>query len=248
MTDAEARARADRFWRCAGVCETFPRSLERAVLWAVPLAVMKLPRLGLSELRTWLRHRGQSVSLDGPDRPLRACLIARNGRGIVVLDGTDTEDERRLSLAHELAHFLLDYLEPRERAVSAFGPTALEILDGIRPPSIQERVAGVLKGVTVNVHLHILERSVTGDVNRLNVLDAEDRADRLALELLAPRDVVLQQLSEMGVQWSAHAAVDKAAAVLTNRFGLPAAVADNYGRFLVSSRRAHTTFRDWLGC
>src|SRR6188768_3276518 len=100
MTDAEARARADRFWRCAGVCETFPRSLERAVLWAVPLAVMKLPRLGLSELRTWLRHRGQSVSLDGPDRPLRACLIARNGRGIVVLDGTDTEDERRLSLAH----------------------------------------------------------------------------------------------------------------------------------------------------
>lgn len=216
--------------------------------WAVPLAIMKLPRLGLSELRTWLRHRGLTVGLSGPDRPLRACLIARHGRGIVVLDGTDKEDDRRFSLAHEVAHFLLDYLQPRERAVHALGPAALDILDGVRPATIQERVAGVLKGVTLNVHVHLLERSGAGDVDRLSVLDAEDSADRLALELLAPRDAVLQRLSAAAVQWRDPSALDRAVVILKGDFGLPRSAADSYARFLVSNRLAHTTFREWLGC
>jgi Zn-dependent peptidase ImmA (M78 family) len=39
--------------------------------------------------------------------------MARAGHGFISLDGSDADDERRFSLAHELAHFLLDYQDPR---------------------------------------------------------------------------------------------------------------------------------------
>lgn len=246
MTNAEARAWADRFWQAAGIVESFPRALEQAISWAVPLAIVKLPRLGLSELRRWLLHKGVTLELGGADRPLRACLIARQGRGVVILDGTDAEDDRRFSLAHEVAHFMLDYVQPRERASQALGPGALEVLDGVRVPTVEERLAGVLKGVTLEVHVHLLERSAMGDVDQLNVLDSEDQADRLALELLAPRHVVLQRLEAAGVRWRDVSALGVAVAVLTADFGLPIGVADNYGRFLVSARRSSGTFREWL--
>jgi hypothetical protein len=165
-----------------------------------------------------------------------------------VLNGTDKEDDRRFSLAHEVAHFILDYLQPRERAVHALGPTALDVLDGVRPATLQERVAGVLKGITLEVHVHLLGRSAAGDVDSFGVLDAEDRADRLALELLAPCDVVLRRLSANAVQWRDPSALDNAVTILQGDFGLPRGVAESYARFLVSNRRAPATFREWLGC
>jgi hypothetical protein len=57
VNDQEFAARAASFWDQAGITEPFPRTLERAVAWALPLAVVKLPRLGLLELRNWLEQR-----------------------------------------------------------------------------------------------------------------------------------------------------------------------------------------------
>src|SRR5947207_13502027 len=110
------------FWCRAGGPEPFPRSLESAVAWALPLAVVKLPRLGLRELREWLAERGIPFGINATDRRLRACVLARAGRGVIFLDGTDSEDELRLSLAHEVSHFACDYLDPRTRAMAVLGP------------------------------------------------------------------------------------------------------------------------------
>ena len=121
MTDQEAARWAQRFWRLVGRAEPFPRSLESSVAWALPLAIVKLPHLGLSELRSWLSRKGIRPHIVGPDRPLRACLLARAGRGLVVLEGSDPEEERRVSLAHEASHFLVDYVYPRQKALEALG-------------------------------------------------------------------------------------------------------------------------------
>ena len=247
MTNAEARAWAERFWQSAGVHDSFPRSLERAVSWAVPLAIVKLPSLRLSELRTWLRNKGLRVEFRGPDRSLRACLIAKHGRGVVILDGTDPEADCRFSLAHEVAHFLLDYLHPRERASEALGPSCVDVLDGLRVATVEERFAGILKGVTLDTHVHLLERSAAGQIDRMSVLDAEDRSDRLALELLAPRNIVLQRLEAAGIRWQATSALRRTEELLIDDFGLPSGIAENYARFLVSARRSSSTFREWLG-
>ncbi|MCI0410470.1 MAG: hypothetical protein L0191_18235 [Acidobacteria bacterium] len=247
MTDQEAARWAQRFWRLVGRTEPFPRSLESSVAWALPLAVVKLPHLGLSELRSWLSRKGIRLHMDGPDRPLRACLLARAERGLVVLEGSDPEDERRLSLAHEISHFLADYSHPRQKALEALGEAGREVLDGLRLPTLEERLTGILRGVEVGVYTHLMERSAVGEVNRLDVLAAEDRADRIALELLAPRQTVLERLEARKIRWRERSAVTAATEILVEEFGLPVTVAQEYGRSLVLRRRSTRSFREWLG-
>jgi hypothetical protein len=156
--DNECARQAKQFWDQVGYVEPFPRSLERAVLWALPLGIVKLPRLGLSAMRSWLCRRGIDVYPGAPDRPLHGCLIARGGQGFVFLDGCDADDERRFSLAHEVAHFLRDYLGPRQRALDALGDGIADVLDGQREPTVDERLAGVLRGARLGMFTHLLER------------------------------------------------------------------------------------------
>lgn len=247
MTADEATACAERFWSLVGRRESFPRSLESSVAWALPLAVVKLPRLGLDRLRQWLLTRRIPCSLSGSDRPLRAFLVASAGRGLVFLDGTDVESERRFSLAHEVAHFLIDYLHPRELALATLGLQVRDVLDGLRPPTPEERLAGVLRGVPIGIFTHLVERSARGDVLCAQVRDAEDRADRFALELLAPRSAVLQRLKSRGVSLHEKSAIEAVLRLLVSEFGLPPAMAERYGRVLLTSYRAARTFREWLG-
>jgi hypothetical protein len=248
LSDMDAAAWAVTFWRQAGGPERFPRCLESAVAWALPVAVVKLPRLGLTELREWLAERGIPFRLNATERRLRACVLARAGCGVVFVDGTDAEDELRLSLAHEVSHFVCDYLEPRARALAALGDGARDILDGVRAPTPAERLTGLFAGIELGgAYARLMERAPTGDVARLDILDAEDRADRLALELLAPRATVLARLESKGVEWHAPSAVDVASNVLTRDFGLPGSAATQYGRMLVMSQRPARNFRDWLG-
>lgn len=247
MTDQEIFDRAEKFWSQAGITEPFPRFLERAVAWALPLTVVKLPRLGLLELRNWLEQRNIFFTLEIPNRRLRACLIARVGYGFIFLDGSDADDERRFSLAHELAHFLLDYLDPRAKVLELLGDAGYEILDGQRAPTAEERLRGVLHGVQLNSYLHLMERTSKGLVERFQVLEAEDRADRLALELLAPKETVLARLAENGVDWRSASVPTLVLETLRQGFGLPEAVAERYGQILVMRQQQPASFRQWLG-
>jgi hypothetical protein len=247
VTDQEIIARAETFWGQAGITESFPRSLERAVAWALPLVVVKLPRLCLPELRDWLEQRSIPYNLSLPDRRLRACLIARGGHGLIFLDGSDADDERRFSLAHELSHFMLDYLEPREKVLEFLGNAGYEVLDGRRAPTTEERLRGVFQGVHLTTYLHLMERTPAGSVERLRILEAEDRADRLALELLAPKETVLTRLPEQGVDWHSVSAFTLVRETLRQEFGLPETVAEHYGQMLVMQQQHPASFRQWLG-
>jgi len=249
MTNEAAAAWAEHFWARAGREEPYPRDLESTVSWALPLGIVKLPRLTLELVRSWMAGRGIGTSVaGGASRSLRACLIARAGYGIVLLEGSDPPDERRMSLAHEVVHFLLDHVNPREKALRALGESVRAVLDGVRPPTPEERLAGVLGGLHLGVYTHLIERSESGSVDRVSVVEAEDRADRLALELLAPRQAVLAQLAgELPpTRLAAGETVDIAEAVLKRDFGLPPMPARRYARVVVGGA-APRSFRDWLG-
>ena len=105
---------AGDFWKKAGEAGPFPRNLVRPIARAVPLSVVLLPQLSIDSILKRLHSYGVDCRIDTANRPLRACLVARFGNGIAFIDGTDSEDEQRFSLAHELSHFLRDYLAPRE--------------------------------------------------------------------------------------------------------------------------------------
>lgn len=247
MFSKEVISWTERFWSLAGRFEPFPRSLEVTIAKALPLAIVKLPHLGLQQMQGWLKERNIFVEFEPPDRSLRACLIARAGRGIVFLDGCDAADEQRLSLAHEVAHFLKDYLHPREKVISCFGEGVKGILDGQRPPTPEERLKGIFKGIHLGTYTNLLERSPKGDVHRMHILDTEDFADQIAIELLAPHLTVIQRVETTGVHWKEDRAIDVCVQILTKEFGLPSTVARKYGTILVMAKRQVRSFREWLG-
>ena len=143
---------------------------------------------------------------------------------MILLDAALDPADFFFTLAHELAHYLRDYDASRRRAEARLGAWALQVLDGLRPATERERLAGVLRGVAVGTPAHFLDRDRWGRTLTPEAREAEEGADRLAYELLAPFDVV-----------TAGAAPDRAtlARRLVSDFALPPAEAAKYAAVLV---------------
>lgn len=218
---------AGEFWGAAGMREPFPRSLRRPIARGLQMAVVSLPRLRLRDVQDWLGRNGIGGICCAGDRSLRACLAARDGWGYVFIDGSDPEDEQRLSLAHEVAHFLRHYWRPRREACVRLGPSVIEVLDGRRPPTPEERVHAVIARVPIGFHWHLMQRDASGEYASEAIAAAEAEADRLAYELLAPAEEVGDRADGAGHD---HAAL---AGLLRDEFGLPAAHADRYSQILL---------------
>jgi hypothetical protein len=251
MTERWLENTAAAFWRAAGKAPPFPRDLEIPAIWALPLLVQPLPGLRVGGVRAWLEQATIPVDVPGPNRRLHACLVACGGRGAVLLDADDPGDERRFSLAHEVAHFLVDYLAMRRRVLDRLGPEVAEVLDGRRSPTLDEQVGALLTGVTLGVHTHLLHRSHDGSIGCDRVMAAESRADRLALELLAPAAAVRAVLERHGPVDQGRGLLDepvgKIAELLRETFGLPTTVALSYGDWLYHRYYGELSVREWLG-
>ena len=214
--------------------------------WALPLVLVKLTGLSVLRIQHWLTEKRLPVACPSQNRPLEACLVAARGHGIIFLDGRDSPDFQRFALAHEIAHFLLDYREPRRKAISSLGESAREVLDGHRIATTRERVSGVLSGVPLGTFTHLMERTSSGAVRSLKVLASEDRADLLALELLAPRRAILERLKAAGICWEETTAASAVEGTLVQQFGLPVTVARSYSRTLAMTYRGPRSFQEWF--
>ncbi|HEX5269302.1 MAG TPA: ImmA/IrrE family metallo-endopeptidase [Gemmataceae bacterium] len=215
---------AAEFWRRAGAAEPFPRRLRAPLArGGFELAVRTTTGLTVRAAEEYLARLGVGRAAASPDRPLRACLVAFAGSGLIFLDANDSPAEQTFSLAHEVAHFLRDYWRPRLRAVTALGAEVLQVLDGARLPRTDERLHAVLRGAPVGAHVHLMARDEYGMSPA--VAAAERDADRLAFELLAPDD-------QVRVRLAAGTGATEAAAVLRDAFGLSGAAAETYAEVL----------------
>jgi hypothetical protein len=237
----------DEFWSAVGARESFPRTLESAVPWALPLALVKLPRLWVYDVYAWLAQRHIALPADIPNRALHACTIAHAGRGFIFVDGTDPADERRFSLAHEVAHFLLDYHHPRQRVIRRLGAHMIDVLDGVRVPTVDERIHALLQHTPLGVHTHLMDRRSDGVLGCRRLLMAEDRADRLALELLAPMTDVQRCLAHRARTLREQEGLTQTVRVLIETFGLPQPIAASYGQALYHAWYRGPSVREWLG-
>lgn len=216
----------------------FPRDLMSDVVMQLPVSVEVLPHLTAHGVRRWLGRQGVLHRVSDVDRALHGCLVGRAGKGIVFLDATDDEAERRFTLAHEVAHFILDHLFPRLRALKVFGKQILPVLDGERPATTEEMLSAVFERVRLGIQVHLMSRGPDGAVCAWDVEESEQRADRLALELLAPAE-----MAAAGLYLALDDAIDlkgqreHAAKQLVERFGIPAHVAGSYVRLLLGGRR-----------
>lgn len=210
-----------RFWSIAGDPPSFPRDLRGSVAW-FPFAVIELPRLRLATVSKWLLDRGCRAPKSESDRSLRGCLFADFGQAYAFLDAEDDPAERRFSLAHEVGHYLRDYWRPREIVRTRLGVSALEVLDGIRPPSPSERLHALLRNTAAGPFAHLLRRDESGRPRTFVERESEAAADRLAFELLAPASTIEK-----------HANRNELTRMLLDEFGLPARPAEQYAAILL---------------
>ncbi|HEV7214507.1 MAG TPA: ImmA/IrrE family metallo-endopeptidase, partial [Chloroflexota bacterium] len=223
---------AEEFWRLAGTEEPFPRTLRRPISDALALTLVQVPHLRIAAAEVWLRRCGVVCAIGVGDRPLHAALVARYGYGVLFLDGADSDDEQRFSLAHELAHFLRHYRQLRARVEGNLGVAALEVLDGVRPARRTERVHALLAGVPIGYYVHLMQRDSDGGLPDDRTARAEREADLLAYELLAPAALVSRQAAGVVPERRQRAAAE----VLGRRYGFPEMYAADYAAQLFPTR------------
>jgi hypothetical protein len=237
------RYRAEQFWAAPPENARRQLDLDAAVTWGVPLTVVPLLELTSSRARAWLSQRGVRIAASAPDRPLRGLLLAARGTGVVFLDAGLPDDARRFTLAHEVGHFLLDYLDQR-RMVLDEAPDLIDAVDGTRPATAQERVRAILARVPIGLHAHLLDRDRHGEAAH-DVELTEDAASRFALELLAPWDLALQAAEPFADRRrpfeEALAAVTD---VVTHRFRLPFREAEARARAALDAHGVSRGFFD----
>jgi hypothetical protein len=181
----------------------------------------------LGGIETWLRSRQINYSFDCDSRFVRGCLIAFGGKGIIFCDGSDPADEIRFTLAHEIGHFLSDYLFPRQKAADKFGTNILDVVDGCREPTVTERVHALFENVRIGIISDLMERQNADGTT----WDTENKADRIGFALLAPPDAVINGVELENSVFSQR--LTNISDRLVSQFGLPSSAAHFYANSLL---------------
>jgi hypothetical protein len=234
---------AQEFWTLVGNSPDYPCDIGNAITFTLPLEVVGIAKLQVHDIQTWTYRTMTAHDIRGRDRRLHGCLLADRGEGVIFYDTDDPLDEQRVTLAHELAHFLVDYQAPRERAISIFGAAILPVLDGDRSATDVERLHAVLSTVHLGRMSHIMERPDEGLPSNI-VLDIEERTDRLALEVLAPASLLQEYMQQAPVRGFKERLTFLTQHVCTIH-GLPEHIASSYARYVLR-QMGEPTFRDLL--
>jgi Zn-dependent peptidase ImmA (M78 family) len=166
---------------------------------------------------------------------LHGFILISRGSGFIFVNGMDIEEERRYTIAHEASHFLLDYKTPRDVAMKKLGESILEVMDGFREPTIEERIDGTLTSVTIKPYTHLLEKVGDGTFNNIEILNSENEADALALELLAPSSIVIKDINPNKNRISFYDFKNQCYQILRSKYLIPDSIAVAY-----SSKLAYT--------
>lgn len=237
---------AQAFWRRCSIVPKYPIDIMQVILWTVPLGIVELKGLRVRAVENWFAKRGIPFASRCADRSLFGCLVAYGGKGIVFLDESAEEGDRRFTLAHEAAHFILDYEALRKRANARLGPSVMDVLDGRRLATRDERIDAMLTGVSVGTFTSFLGRGPQGEMD-YHILHAENKADMLAYELLAPEARVRARLRKESFQLSTSALRSTLIEILITEFGLGRGPAEGYAARLLRASRTRRSLTEWLG-
>lgn len=235
--DHESRTAVERIDRIAKWDDAFPRPLEETAPLLPDVMVVPIANLGTSAADAWFLSRGREQRFAMANRPLHGCMLGIGDFGFIFVDANDPPDQRQYTIGHELGHFLLDHLFPRQRAVNALGAAIREVMDGKRPATITERFKAALTGIPIGQHVNLMERN-TGAANAMDLYQSEYRADRIALALLAPPGEVLARADDRGNHAERHVAMVE---LLVGAFGLPRRIAGDYATALLTRINATST-------
>lgn len=202
--------------------------INGAVNLILPIDIVSLSELTLSKIGQWLSARRIDIDIEYSDRLLHGFILTFQGSGFIFINGTDTEEERRYTVAHEASHFILDYKLPRDKAIDRLGPQIVQVLDGYREASTDEMIDGLLASVSVKPYTHLLEKTGDGSFSNIKIYNAENDADALALELLAPSADVIKDVKFGHNKLSFEEFKATSFQILVTKYLLPVEIAKEY--------------------
>ncbi len=238
---------AEDFWKAAGGRTSLPYDIVGAVSLALPVDIVSLSNLSVRNIEIWLAQRKIPIDIGLEDRVLHGFILVSKGNGFIFVNGTDPEEERRYTIAHEVGHFLLDYRLPRENAVKRLGPGILDVIDGRREATILERIDGALYSVLTRPYTHLLEKAGDGSFQRWDVQQAENEADELAVELLAPRSEIVKRFYPIKARLSFNSVKDQCFRDLRYKYMIPISVAEMYSTRIAYGITGGPSLRDQFG-
>ncbi|MFN3170693.1 MAG: hypothetical protein ACE37E_08370 [Hyphomicrobiales bacterium] len=192
----------------------FPRELAHIAPLTLPISILVAANLTTADVAKALRSATGKASRPTRERRLRGCLVAHRGFGMIFLD-EDDPNMMRFALAHELSHFVGHYLARRELVIARMGSDIVNVLDGVRPATPQERLAGILTGCSLGAFTDVMERE-DGVPLSTEAEIMEYEADEAAFLALAPIGQVIAKTIDH------YGKVDRptATATLAKVFGL----------------------------
>lgn len=219
---------ANEFWQKVPLSTTFPRDIEGTIATSTPLIIVILSELSFFKIADWFCRRNIMLQIGLEDRLLHGFIVLFKSSGFIFINGSDSYEERRMTAAHELAHYILDYQLHRQRAIDTLGPTIAEVIDGLRPATTSERLSGLLSSVSLKPYTHIVEAE-RGNEGFYDVWKAENDADHLAVELLAPVEQIKSDVQQHGKRIDSYMALKAFIQnLLITKYGLPKGVANGY--------------------
>lgn len=223
-----------------------PYDIAGAVSLILPLDIVSLCDLTLQKIDQWLSSKGISVPINVNDRHLHGFVLVNKGTGFIFINGTDVEEERLYTIAHEASHFILDYKIPRDKAINKIGNGIENVLDGLREATVDEQVEGIIHGISIRPFTHLLEKEGDGSFGSIKIFDSENNADALAIELLAPHaEVIKTTLNGKKLTFSVFD--QHCLDLLISKYKLPEIIAKQYSKRLAYAVTGGPSIMNKLG-
>ena len=231
------------FWRRAGGRKGFPADIGYAAMSALEVYVEEVEGLTTLTAASYAGGAGVRNAVGVSERGLRGCVVVGRQGAAILVERSDSEAEKRFTIAHEVAHYILEVKRHRERAADRLGPEFVDALYGLREATPAERIDAWLNNARSEAFAHFMDRAPGGGYGCSRTLNAECQADDLAVEILAPRSELAAAISSMGFSESLKVARE----VADRRFGLPKGIADQYADRVVRQSKGGPSSAERFG-
>ena len=122
------------FWERAGGRRGYPADIGYAAMSALEVYIEEVAGLTTRVAASRAGSGGDVV-----ERALHGCIVVnRAGVGILV-EKADDAAQKRFTIAHEAAHYILEIRRHRERAADRMGGDFSDVLYGLREATRTER-------------------------------------------------------------------------------------------------------------
>lgn len=218
-----------------------------AVETSLTIDLIQLQKLSLRKIQDWLDARKINIAIDAIDRDLHGALLIKAGSVCMFVEEAGDEIQQRFTIAHEVSHFLLDYQIPLERALLQFGAEIEEVLNGNQKATRSQLVTSMINGVNLEPYSFLIEKTGNGSFLSWSNFNAENEADYLALELLAPRTKVINEAIASATLLTYSQFKRKSQEILKDKYRIPSEVAHQYASELAYLVTNGPSFLDKLG-